>query len=149
MSLTVVPISIKDANILVERHHRHHGKVLSALFAVAVADGEDIVGTALVGRPVARMLQDGWTVEVTRCVTWGAENACSALYAAAWRVARAMGYRKIITYTLKQESGVSLTAAGWKTIAKVKGRSWDCLSRPRIDKYPLLDKVRWQQVGEK
>jgi hypothetical protein len=98
----------------------------------------------IVGRPVARGLQDGWTLEVVRLATDGTPGACSALYSAAWRAARAQGYRRLVTYILAEESGISLRAAGWKEVAAVRGRSWHCPSRPRVDKTPLQDKIRYE-----
>lgn len=98
MSLDIVPISLKEANQFVADHHRHHGTVTGHKFSIAVSDGVGIVGVAIVGRPVSRYLDDGWTLEVTRLCTDGTKNACSMLYAAAWRAARAMGYKKLITY---------------------------------------------------
>ena len=73
------------------------------------------------------------------------QNACSMLYSASWRAARAMGYKKLVTYTLKSESGVSLMASNWWMVGEVTGRSWHSTSRPRVDKYPLQDKLRWEQ----
>jgi hypothetical protein len=97
-----------------------------------------------VGRPVARHLDDGWTVEVNRVATDGTRNACSMLYAASWRAARAMGYRRMVTYTLDTEPGTSLRAAGWKIVGEVTARSWSCPSRPRVDKSPHQGKLRWE-----
>jgi hypothetical protein len=90
------------------------------------------------------MLQDGWTAEVTRVATNGTPNACSILYAACWRAARALGWRKLITYTLATEPGTSVRAAGWRELGAVTARSWDCPSRPRVDRAPLQAKIRWQ-----
>ena len=138
---------IQDARKFVDRHHRHHRAPLSGLFAVAAAEGDEVIGVAIVGRPVARHEQDGWTAEVTRlCVLEGHRNACSMLYGACWRAARALGWRRLITYTLKSEPGTSLRAAGWRVIGEVKGRSWSVPSRPRIDKHPLFDKIKWSAL---
>jgi hypothetical protein len=142
--LELVPITIGDAREFVTQHHRHHPAPVSGLFAVAVAVGEDVEGVAIIGRPVARELQDGFTAEVTRVATKGAKNACSMLYGAAWRAARALGYRRLVTYTLASEQGASVRAAGWKEVGSVKGRSWSCKSRPRVDKHPTQDKIRWE-----
>lgn len=105
--LIIVPITLKDARAFVAQHHRHHEPGTHGLFAVAVAreGAEDVAGVAIVSRPSARMLCDGWTAEVTRCATDGTPNGCSALYGAAWRAARALGYRRLVTYTLKSEGG--------------------------------------------
>lgn len=142
--LSIVPCSIQDAREYVYQFHRHHNPPLSGLFAVAVAEADKVCGVAIVGRPVARHLQDGWTAEVTRCATNGTKNACSMLYAACWRAARALGYRKLITYTLKNESGISLRAAGWEIVGQVRAQSWHSEKRPRVDRYPLQEKIRWE-----
>jgi hypothetical protein len=145
--LTVVPIGWDEACEFIRQHHRHHQPSLrgKAYFAVADEQGK-VRGVAVIGRPVARMLQDGWTLEVTRVATDGCPNACSALYGAARRVAFALGYRRLVTYTLKSESGTSLRAAGWKVVGEVEGRSWTTPSRPRVDKSEAQrqDKFRWE-----
>lgn len=139
-----MPLDLAEANALVVQMHRHHGKTIGHKFSLGVADGERICGAAIVGRPVARHLDDGWTLEVLRLVTDGTKNACSALYAACWRVARALGYRKCITYVLGSEGGISVSAAGWKHVGTVRGRSWDTPSRPRVDKHPTVPKLRFE-----
>lgn len=144
-SLSVVPITFDESNEFVLRHHRHHKPCVSHKFSVAVADTE-IRGVAIIGRPVARSADDGWTLEVNRCCTDGTKNACSMLYSAAWRAARAMGYRKLITYTLRKEGGASLRGAGFKVVAETKGGSWDCPSRPRVDMHPTEPKLRWEKA---
>jgi len=90
------------------------------------------------------MLDDGYTAEVTRLTTDGTRNVCSLLYGAARRAARALGYRRLITYTLATESGTSLVASGWKATATSSGGSWSVPSRPRVDKHPTVAKVRWE-----
>jgi hypothetical protein len=142
--LTIVPISIREASRFVDEHHRHHKPPRGAIFAVAVALGETVVGVALVGRPLARMLQDGWTVEVIRVCTDGTPNACSKLYGACWRVAQQLGYRRCVTYTLKEEGGASLRASGWREVGPAGGGSWSRGSRPRVDLHPLQQKIRWE-----
>lgn len=146
MGLEVLPVTLREARAYVDQHHRHHRAPQGALFAVAVGDGETIRGVATVGKPVARGADDGFTVEITRCCTDGARNACSMLYGAAWRAARAMGYRRCITYTLADESGASLRGAGFRVVGEVKGRSWSCPSRLRVDTHPLQDKLRWEAM---
>jgi len=140
----VVPISLDEANELVARWHRHSNPTVGHKFSIGLAAGEEMVGAAIIGRPVARPLDDGWTLEVLRCVTNGHPNGCSKLYAAAWRAVRAMGYRKLITYTLKSESGTSLRASGWVSVHEVAARSWDTPSRPRVDKHSLQQRLRWE-----
>lgn len=99
--LELIPMTLREANAFVEQHHRHHKPVVGHKFSIGVSDGEKVVGVAIVGRPVGRFLDDGWTLEVTRLCTDGTHNACSMLYAAAWRAARAMGYRRVVTYILE------------------------------------------------
>lgn len=148
MALELVPINLADANAFVKAHHRHHKPVVGAKFCVSVQNGEGICGVAIAGRPVARALDDGRTLEVTRVATDGARNACSMLYGAILRAAKALGYRRVVTYTLANESGSSLKACGWKESARVRGRSWSCPSRPREDhtEAQMVDKVRWEAV---
>lgn len=148
MRLEIVPLNLSEANELVAAMHRHHQKVVGHKFSIGV-QGEDgqLHGAAIVGRPVARRLDNGRTLEVTRCVTDGTPNACSALYGAAWRVAREMGYRRLITYTLATEAGGSLRGAGWRELYTTPGKSWSVPSRPRKDKHPLGQKLLWE-VGE-
>lgn len=143
--LAIVPLDLGEANALVEQMHRHHRAVVGHKFSIGVVDsGGGIVGAAIVGRPVGRGMDDGWTLEVLRCVTDGTKNACSALYAASWRTARAMGYRRCITYVLATETGDSVKAAGWKCVGSTPGRSWNVASRPRVDKSPLVPKLRFE-----
>lgn len=145
MSLKLKPISLKQANEFVDSLHRHHKKVQGHKFSLAaVLDGKT-VGVCIVGRPVARALDDGTRLEVTRLCTDGTKNACSFLYGAAARAAWALGYRHIGTYILKEESGVSLKASGYEMKHEVKGRSWSCPSRPREDKHPTVDKSFWSK----
>ena len=142
--LSVCPITQREALEFVRVHHRHHQPPRGSLFQIAVSDGAAIVGVAIVGRPVARHLQDGYTAEVTRLCTGGLRNACSMLYGASWRAARAMGYRKLVTYTLAEEGGASLRASGWKCIGEAGGGSWDRADRPRVDTHPTQVKIRWE-----
>ena len=145
--LDIVPISLAEANAFVEQNHRHHGRVVGHKFSIGATDGEKIVGVAIVGRPVSRYLDNGLTLEVTRLCTDGTRNACSMLYAAAWRAARAMGYKKLVTYILESENGSSLRAAGWKCVGEAGGLRWTGKRRPVIDLYPAQMKIRFE-MGE-
>ncbi len=145
--LALCPLTLGEARAFVDAHHRHHQAPVGGLFAIGAMRGETIVGVVIVGRPVARRLDGDFTAEVTRLCTDGSRNACSLLYAAAWRACRAMGYRKLVTYTLATEPGGSLRAAGWTVVAEVRGRSWSCQTRPRIDKHPTQAKLRWEMTG--
>jgi len=143
-NLHPVPVSLADANALVERWHRHHGRVVGAKFAVAATLQDAVVGVAIAGRPVARHLDDGRTLEVTRVATNGTPNACSLLYGAIRRAARALGYRRLVTYTRASEGGASLRASGFAPAARVAGRSWNCAARPRRDRHAIEDRIRWE-----
>jgi hypothetical protein len=131
--LRIVPVRFADARGFVQMWHRHHAPPVGCKFCLGVADGSDVLrGVAIVGRPVARMFDDGLTLEVTRTATDGTANANSMLYGAAWRGAKALGYRRLVTYTQQGESGASLRAAGWRVIAERPARpGWSVPSRPR------------------
>ena len=147
--LELVPITITAARAFIGEHHRHHPAPVGAKMALAVASQGEIVGVATVGRPVARALDDGWTAEVTRvCTIDGHKNAASMLYGAAWRAARALGYKRLVTYILASEGGTSLRASGYREVGSVKGRSWDRPSRPRIDKHPITDKRLFERTSD-
>ena len=142
--LELTPITLTEANEFVRQHHRNHAPVVGHKFSIAVSEGETVRGVAIVGRPVARMLDNGWTLEVNRVCTDGAKNACSMLYGAAWRAAKAMGYKRLVTYTLPSEGGASLKAAGWHCIGEAGGGNWNVKSRPRIDTEHQQMKLRWE-----
>lgn len=135
-SLTIEPAaSFRQACELVDQLHRHHRRPQGHKFSlVARIDGE-LVGVAIIGRPVARHFDDGRTLEVTRLATNGARNVCSALYRAAWDGTRGIRFGRIITYTQTGESGASLRAAGWIRLGELAPRKgWDVPSRPRADR---------------
>jgi len=146
--LEIVPITQKEAKEFVRRHHRRHKPPLGSIFQVGCSKNGRICGVAIVGRPVARMLQNGWTLEVTRLCTDGTKNACSKLYSACWRAARALGYRKLITYILESENGASLKAANWECVGKCGGGTWNRKTRPRIDMHPEQKKIRFEVQQE-
>ena len=143
--LRLQPITLAEANEFVRQKHRHHKPVPGAKFCLCVSDAETVRGVAIVGRPVARMLDDGWTLEVNRVATDGARNACSMLYGAAWRAAVALGYRRIVTYTLPEEGGASLRASGWEYMGDAGGGKWSRPSRKANDDHPLQIKNRWEK----
>ena len=148
MSLFLHPVDLAEANAFVERWHRHHKPVPGAKFCIGCADADGCHGVVIVGRPVARMLDDGWTLEVNRCCTDGARNAASMLYASAWKVAKNMGYTRLITYTLPEEGGASLRGCNWKLVGRRerKNYSWSSKTRPRIDTHPLQAKLLWEAM---
>lgn len=160
MALTIKPISLKDANAYVENNHRHHRKATGHKYSLGVYDGDKLHGVAIVGRPLSRFLDDGETLEVLRLCTDGTYNACSILYARCARVAKDMGYQKIITYILEEEQGTSLKASGWKCEEEnVGGGSWENCTRREDDrnyqqmslfeqrpKYPIGKKKRYSKI---
>lgn len=133
MSLHIVPISFSTASAFVAEHHRHHGAPRGHKFSLGVADDDLLVGVAVIGRPVSRVIAaDGVTLEVIRTATDGTPNANSMLYGAAWRAAKALGYERLITYTQEGEAGSSLRAAGFRVIGERPARGgWSAPSRPR------------------
>lgn len=133
MTLRVVPVTFTAASAFVGMHHRTHPRTVGHKFSLGVASGDELVGVAIVGRPIARHYDDGLTLEVTRtCVADCERNANSLLYGAAWRAAKALGYRRLITYTQDGESGASLRGAGWRVVAARNPRKgWDVPARRR------------------
>ena len=121
----VIPITLRQAREFVSQHHRHSKPPRGWKFGVGVTVDGALVGVAAAGRPVARHFDDGLTLEVNRSCTDGTRNANSALYGAVWRAAKAMGYRRAITYTQADESGASLRAVGWRRVRDLPARgSW-------------------------
>lgn len=143
--MEIVPITQKEANAFVKKYHRHHKPVTGSVFQIACAEDQKIIGVVIVGRPVARRLDNGWTLEVNRLCTTGEKNACSKLYQAAWRVAKNLGYKRLITYILSQENGISLYAAGWKCLGEAGGGNWNVKSRPRIDTNHTQKKILFER----
>lgn len=145
VKLRHVRIDLAEANAFVAEHHRHHRPVVGHLFSIGAALGDKIVGVVIVGRPVARMRDDGLTAEVTRLCTDGTKDACSFLYGVAARAAFALGFKRIGTYILASEPGTSLTAAGWRNLGERGGGAWGRSSRPRIDKHPTQAKLLFER----
>lgn len=143
--LSIVPVTLREANAFVTQHHRHHKPVVGHKFSVACSEGIKIVGVAIAGRPVSRHLDDGLTLEITRVCTDGTRNACSILYGAVWRAARAMGYKKVITYILESENGSSVKAAGYKCVGQAGGLRWTGKRRPEVDLYPAQLKLKFEK----
>ena len=149
MSLRAVPMDLAEANEFVANFHRHNKPTIGHRFSVGASDGERLVGVGILGRPVARMLQDGSTAEVLRCCVLddAPKGTCSFLYAALWRAWRALGGTRLVTYTLQAESGASMRGAGWKVaheIAASEGTGW--LNRPGREWQPVTGqaKMRWE-----
>ena len=139
-----IPLTLAEANALIARLHRHHKPVVGHRFTIGAEHNGEVVGAAVVGRPVARKTDQYRVAEVTRLVTDGSKNACSLLYGAAARAAEAMGYDRIQTFILEDEPGTSLKAAGWTFDGWTGGGDWNCPSRGgRRTDQPMVRKQRW------
>ena len=146
--MNAIPLELKQANEFVEKLHRHHASVHRDKFRIGCEKDGELVGVVQLARPVSRCLDDGKTIEVVRLCTDGTPNACSYLYGKAARIAREMGYKRIVTYILESESGNSLRASGWRLDGVTGGGSWDCPSRPRKTKAPTCKKQRWVKTWD-
>lgn len=128
--MTIVPITIKTANKFVKEHHRHHDSCTGCKFSIGLIENGSLIGVAICGRPVSRHLDDGFTLEVNRCcVIEGHKNGCSQLYGACCRIAKEMGYSKVITYTLESEHGTSLKASNFVCEGMAGGKMWTGVQR--------------------
>lgn len=153
--LTIRPTTLRAANAYVAQHHRHNQPTNGHKWSIACYSGDRLCGVAIAGQPIARKLDDGLTIEIRRVCTDGTRNACSILYGACARIAKEMGYKRVITYTLISESGASLRASGFTNCGEAGGTSWDMPSRPRETeqitlfgierKYPDEKKIRWER----
>lgn len=146
------PITLQEGRRFVAEHHRHNGPPLSWRFGVGLELSGELVGVAMAGRPMSKELDDGRTIEVMRTCTLGHRNASSRLYGAICRAAAALGYARVITYTLASEDGSSLRASGFARVAAVRDRTWTTPRRPRHEAtlwgervVPAGRKVRWQR----
>lgn len=147
--LTIKPIHLKEANKYIEQYHRHNIATAGGKFAVSCYDNDMLVGVAICGRPVSRKLDNGTTLEIYRNCTNGTHNACSKLYGACIRIAKNMGYKKIITYTLESENGASLKASNFTFAGKCGGKQWS--GKRKRDYYvaPPEMKNRWEYIIER
>lgn len=141
--IEAVPLELHAANEFVAEFHRHHDPVHRDKFRIGASKNGKLVGVVQVGRPVSRMLDDGKTVEVVRLCTDGTKDVCSFLYSRAARIAKEMGYEKIITYILCEETGASLRACGWIEEATTSGGHWSRPSRKRNTTAPTVKKKRY------
>jgi hypothetical protein len=144
-ALRARPTTLREANAYVEELHRHSKPVRGQKFSFGAELNGRLVGVVIVGRPTARMLQDGLTAEVLRVCTDGTRNVPSFLYSRAWQAARAMGYTRVVTYTLQSETGASLRASGWRCVAEVAPANWNRPSRTRDPQHhPVAPRFRWE-----
>ena len=141
--MRIIPVTFKFAKAFIADYHRHNPNVAGCKFAIGCRGDQGILGVAVCGRPVSRYLDDGETLEINRVCTNGARNACSMLYGACCRIAKEMGYRKIITYTLQSEDGASVKASNFVCDGEAGGTHWTG-ERDRGG-LPAEMKVRWHK----
>lgn len=153
--MQLVPVTLSEAKRFVDQHHRHNRAPISWKFGVGLADEEGkLAGVVMAGRCVARGLDKPTNIEITRNCTLGDPNACTRLYGAILRAAKALGYRVAYTYTLVSEPGSSLRAAGWEVDAILEPRAtWACAARDRVqidlfgeETRPPEAKIRWKRI---
>ena len=144
--LEIRPCSFRQAKEYVKNHHRHNHPPVGHKFSIVCYDDDRLCGVCMVGRPVSRALDDGTTAEVNRCCTDGTKNACSILYGAACRAAKAMGYKRIYTYTREDEPGTSLKASNWKCEGRAGSESGWTGKRYQDKEQPQsVFKIRWRK----
>ena len=142
--MKIKPITFRTACDSIEKHHRHHRATVGCKFCIGAFDGDKLIGVAVCGRPVSRHLDNGEVCEINRLCTDGTYNACSFLYGACCRVAKEMGYRKIITYILESENGASLRASKFICEGKAGGTHWTG-KRNKGQNIPNEMKTRWSK----
>ena len=143
--MKIAPITFRNASDYINTYHRHHNATIGCKFCISVIDEDgQIHGVAVCGRPVSRRLDDGFTLEINRVCTDGSRNACSMLYGACCRIAKAMGYKRVITYTLESESGTSLKASSFVCEGEAGGTHWTGV-RNRQQDIPAEMKTRWSR----
>lgn len=143
--MEIRPITFREACDFIEKYHRHNRPTVGHKFCISAWDGEDLVGVAVCGRPVSRHYDDGLTCEINRLCTNGFPNACSMLYGASCRVSKAMGYKKVITYTLQSENGASLKASGF-ICEGIAGKTHWTGKRNKGQAIPNELKKRWVRL---
>ena len=141
----IKPLTLKEANAFVNKYHRHHNGTVGCKFAIGLYEADKLIGVAICGRPVSRMLDNGEICEINRVCTTGGDNACSMLYGACCRIAKEMGYSKIITYIFESESGISLKASGFTCEGKAGGTHWTG-TRNKGQNIPHEMKMRYSRV---
>lgn len=143
--MEIRPVTFAAACDFINRNHRHHRATVGCKFCLSLYDVDKMVGVAVCGRPVSRMLDDGYTCEINRVCTDGTYNACSMLYGACCRVAKEMGYKKVITYILESENGASLKASNFICEGLAGGTHWTG-RRDRWQDIPREKKTRWVRI---
>ncbi len=142
--MNIIPIPFRIAKQFISNNHRHNPNVVGCKFAIGIEEENELIGVAVCGRPVSRYLDDGRTLEINRVCTTGKKNSCSMLYGACCRIAKEMGYKKIITYTLKSEPGSSVKASNFICDGEAGGTHWTG-KRNKGQNIPNEMKVRWHK----
>lgn len=143
--MNTVPLKLREANQYVAKFHRHSIPTSGCKFAIGLTEKDDLIGVAICGRPIARLLDDGKTLEVLRVCTDGTKNSNSFLYDKCRKIAGLMGYSKVITYTLQSESGSSLKALRAVPVSRIAPQTWDRPNRKRKDQSVYSQpKIRWE-----
>lgn len=141
-----MPCTLVEANEYVKVFHRHHKATVGHKFSIKVVDNGKTVGVAICGRPISRYLDNGQTLEINRLCTDGTKNACSMLYGACSRIAKNMGYNKIITYILASENGASLKASNFICEGDAGKEMWTGKRSARDNGVPKEKKTRWVKI---
>ena len=147
--LSIIPLSLKEANEFVTKYHRHNKKCAGHKFSIGAVYKNEIVGVVIVGRPVARKLDNRFTLEINRnCVLDTApKGTCSFLYSRAIKIWQTMGGKKIITYTLETESGSSLKAVNFNKETTVqtfkKNTGWTTRTNRIWQEVQATPRIRW------
>ena len=145
MQLEIRPCTFQDARMFVKEYHRHNKPPAGHKFSIACYEGDRLCGVAMVGRPIGRHLDDGLTLEINRCCTDGTKNACTKLHGAACRAAKALGYKRIFTYTLESEPGSSLRASNWTCEGSAGGTHWTGYRYEQLVMDLSEKKIRWRK----
>lgn len=141
--MVIRPITYKAAKEFINANHRHHNASIGCKFCIGLFEDNVMIGCAMCGRPVSRYLDNGLTLEINRLCTNGRKNACSMLYGACCRIAKEMGYEKVITYILQSENGASLKASNFKCEGLAGGVNWTGKRNKQNTKTPKELKTRW------
>lgn len=146
--MKLIPIKQKDAKKFIDTYHRHNKAPRGSVFQIGLQKDNELIGCIMVGRPVSRNLDNGFTLEVNRtCINGYHKNACSMLLGAAVRAAKALGWKKIITYTLPSECGSSLKGAGWTLEHHTSGsHSWNNREYRQVQMFKGVSKKRWSKT---
>ncbi len=143
--MIIRPITFRQASDFINKHHRHHKATVGCKFCIGLFDGQNMVGCAVCGRPVSRELDNGLTCEINRLCTDGTRNACSMLYGACCRIAKEMGYERIITYILESENGASLKASNFVCEGIAGAKKWRGKRVKENQEVPHEMKTRWSR----